>query len=74
MKKTPIKKLDQSDYVKSALRIPVELRNELLTAAERNGRSMNAEIIFRLQSDQLAPVMEELARLRVMVQQLIDRD
>ncbi|MES2319971.1 MAG: Arc family DNA-binding protein [Pseudomonadota bacterium] len=74
MKKSPIDKLDQSRYVKSALRMPSELRNELKAAAEHNGRSMNAEIIARLQERQMDAVLSELARLRAMMQLLIDRD
>ncbi len=74
MKKSPIRKLDQSEYVKSALRMPLDLRDELKVAAELNGRSLNAEIIARLQDGQSAAILAELARLRAMMQQLIDRD
>ena len=74
MTKPPIKKVSQKDYVHSAVRLPPALRDEIRAAAERNGRSVNAEILARLQSGPADAVMIELARLRAMVQQLIDRD
>jgi hypothetical protein len=34
--------------VQIALRLPVELRNRVRTAADNNGRSMNSEIVYQL--------------------------
>lgn len=39
----------QDDYIKTALRLPRELHTELTGAADREGRSLNSEIIARLQ-------------------------
>lgn len=74
MTKSPIKKVSQENYVQSAVRFPPELRDDLHKAAVRNGRSFNAEILARLQANQLDAVMAELAQLRAMVQRLIDRE
>lgn len=39
----------QDDYIKTALRLPRALHAELHTSAESKGRSLNAELIDRLQ-------------------------
>lgn len=39
---------DQSDFLKTALRLPRDLHARIQEAAEASGRSMNAEIIARL--------------------------
>lgn len=41
----------QDNYIKTAFRLPPELHRDLVTAAEVKGRSLNAEIISRLQVD-----------------------
>jgi predicted HicB family RNase H-like nuclease len=38
----------QSDYVKTALRLPRDLHRKLLTVAAENERSLNAELLDRL--------------------------
>lgn len=40
---------DQSDFLKTALRLPRDLHARIQQAAEASGRSMNAEIVARLQ-------------------------
>lgn len=40
----------QDDFVKTALRLPRALHTEIQAAAEASGRSMNAEMIDRLQA------------------------
>jgi Arc-like DNA binding domain len=40
---------EQSDYQKTALRIPKELHTKIIEAAKANNRTMNAEIIDRLE-------------------------
>ncbi|MGI4847557.1 MAG: Arc family DNA-binding protein [Janthinobacterium lividum] len=39
----------QDDFIKTALRLPRDLHSEVQESAEKNGRSMNAEIIARLE-------------------------
>ncbi|MBY0243162.1 MAG: Arc family DNA-binding protein [Burkholderiaceae bacterium] len=62
MIKPPIQKQAQQDYIKTALRIPRDLHADILDAAERNGRSMNAEIIARLQAEPVNDLLTQLAR------------
>ncbi|TCT09482.1 Arc family DNA-binding protein [Paralcaligenes ureilyticus] len=38
----------QDDYIKTALRLPRDLHARLLKSSEQTGKSMNAEIIARL--------------------------
>lgn len=72
MTKPPTQKKSQSDYVQSAMRLPPELRDEIKATAELNGRTMNAEIIARLQQNQIATLMRENAELRKMVREILD--
>lgn len=39
----------QTQIVKTQLRVPAELHAQLLAAAAKSGRSMNAEIVYRLE-------------------------
>lgn len=73
MKKPPKKREIQKDYVQSAVRFPPALRAELQEAAAKNDRSFNAEVLARIQSSDVALIMAELAALRAMLQQLIER-
>lgn len=43
-------RLSQKDYVKTALRLPPELHEALHSAAMRQDRTYNAEIVNRLRS------------------------
>ena len=69
MKKPHIKKLDQTDYVKTTLRLPPDLHKELLAEAERAGRSLNAEILARLQSNDLR---SELGNIKSTLREILD--
>jgi hypothetical protein len=40
----------QDDYLKTALRLPRDLHARIHEAAEKAGRSMNAEIVARLEA------------------------
>lgn len=72
MTKPPIQKKTQHNYVQSALRLPPELRDEIKEAAELSGRTMNAEIIARLQESQLSSLLRENAELKMMVREILD--
>lgn len=69
-------KKTQQDYIKSAVRFPPNVYQELKAAAAHNGRSMNAEILARVQLSPVDIKLDEIARqnseLRKMVQQLLD--
>lgn len=73
MTKSPTKKPGQHDYVQTVIRIPPALSAEVRAAAELHGRSMNAEIIARLQGDHMDAIMARLDRLERMMQMVIDR-
>lgn len=62
MTNPPTQKQVQQDYIKTAVRVPRDLHAELQDAAERNGRSMNAEIIARLQSEPLRDLLSKITR------------
>jgi len=72
MTNPPKQKKTQHGYVQSAVRMPPELRDELREAAESHGRTMNAEILARLQSDKLDAVMSELTDLKAMLRKVMD--
>lgn len=40
--------MSQAEYVKTALRLPPDLHEKLHEAADKRGRSLNAEILERL--------------------------
>lgn len=48
--------------VRTQLRIPKQLHNTLTDAAARNGRSLNAEILARLQVSPVLDGIEEIKR------------
>ncbi|MBY0240311.1 MAG: Arc family DNA-binding protein [Burkholderiaceae bacterium] len=62
MIKPPLQTPTQQDYVKTALRIPRDLHEQIVDAAERNGRSMNAEILARLQAEPVSDLLHKLSR------------
>lgn len=52
----------QKDHVRTQLRIPKHLHSALTQAAELNGRSLNAEVIARLQSDPVLSRLDDIKR------------
>ncbi|TJZ69753.1 Arc family DNA-binding protein [Chitiniphilus eburneus] len=60
----------QDDYLKTALRLPRELHSRIQEAAAKSGRSMNAELIHRLESSFQPTTIDESAvadRLLIML-------
>lgn len=76
MKNPPTQKPAQSDYIQSAVRLPRQLHSEIQDAAARNGRSMNAEIIARLQAgpvvELLAGLARDVAEIKTMDREILD--
>lgn len=76
MNKPPIKQPTQDDYIKTSLRIPRELHSKLLGAAEYHGRTLNAEILDRLQAGPLFDLLHALARdnaeMKAMIKEMHD--
>lgn len=63
--------MSQSDLIKSQLRIPATLHQRLVDATAQTGRSMNAEIVHRLEgSFQAAAVTDGLLRSQLLNFQL----
>lgn len=58
--------------MQSAVRMPRSLRNELKDAAKRNGRTMNAEILARLQASPFDELKQQNEELRKLVRQVLD--
>jgi hypothetical protein len=61
---------NQDDYIKTALRLPRDIHAKLLGAADATGKSMNAEIIARLESSfsggaESASLLATIARLNL---------
>lgn len=72
MTKSPEHKPDQKRH-QTVLRLPPELADEIRMAAELHGRSMNAEIIARLQANPVESVMIELAEMKRMLRAVLDQ-
>lgn len=66
----------QTNYIKTALRLPRQLHQDLSAAAEKNGRSLNAEILARLGDDPTLSVLDVLARqtadIRSMTKEILE--
>jgi hypothetical protein len=59
---------DEDDEVRLTLRLPKKLRNQMMSLAIDNGRSLNAEMVHRLEqavanSDSVAQLEEQLGEL-----------
>lgn len=57
--------INQDDFLKTALRIPRDLHEQIQSAAKATGRSMNAEIVARLQNTFEAQSGDSALRLQV---------
>lgn len=73
MTKSPAKKQGQKDYLQTGVRLPPNLAEEIKSSAERHGRSMNAEIIARLQENPTEAIMAELAEMKRMLRAVLDQ-
>nr|WP_313287015.1 Arc family DNA-binding protein [Stenotrophomonas pavanii] len=63
--------MSQTDLIKSQLRIPAALHQRLVEATDKTGRSMNAEILHRLEgSFQAAAMTDGLLRSQLLNFQL----
>lgn len=52
--------------------MPPELHAELQESAEVNGRSMNAEILARLQENHATRLLRENAEIKTMLREMLD--
>lgn len=51
--------MSKSDILKTALRLPRNLHKQIHAAADKSGRSMNAEIVHRLEDSFTQPKIED---------------
>jgi len=76
MRKPPIQKTAKDDQVKTALRLPVGLREEMKDAAQRAGHSLNDEILGRCMAaslaDRLTALESENAEIKVMLREVLE--
>ena len=74
MLKPPRNKPVHVDSPKTTLRIPRALRDEIQASADREVRSLNAEILIRLQSSALDEIKRDIAEIKITLRKLLDRD
>lgn len=73
MAKPPAQTTKQLGYIQTAVRLPPDLHHELRESAERNGNSLNAEIVARLRTSPWDDLMRQNAELKSMLRELLDR-
>ena len=73
MPKPPIQKPVHTDSVKTSVRIPRSLHEELQKAADNDVRSLNAEILARLQASMNDEAKQRHAEVMSMLQRLLDK-
>lgn len=66
----------QDDYIRTALRLPRDLHKEVQDSAEKNNRSMNAEIVARLEKSFIEEPIEptSLAGIQQQIHGLVDEN
>ena len=77
MKKPPIQKPKQTTHIHTGVRIPRELHAEIKSVVERDGTSMNAEIISRLKMShfeaRLGEITAQNTELKEMLRKVLDK-
>lgn len=74
-----MKKLEtpEADYIKTSLRLPPELRDELIEAGQAQGRTMNAEILSRIKAipvhERLDRLERDIAQIKIILMELRDK-
>lgn len=63
----------KDDWVKRNTRYPPDVLAEITSAAARNGRSFNAEVIARVRVDDITQLRGEVAELKSMVREVLDQ-
>lgn len=74
MPKPPIQKTVHTDSIKTSVRIPRELHEQLQAAADRDARSLNAEILVRLQSSPFDEIKRQNEEIKLMLRMLMSRE
>ncbi|MGZ4872753.1 MAG: Arc family DNA-binding protein [Candidatus Angelobacter sp.] len=71
MIKPPVQQPKQQNHVKTALRIPKELHESLVQAANANGHSLNDEMLARLDTTLLNEITKQNEELKLMLRQVL---
>lgn len=72
MNKPPLQQPKQKNYVKTAIRIPTPLHEALILAAERNGHSLNAEMLTRLNASPIDELKRQNDELKMMLREVLN--
>lgn len=67
----------EADYIKTSLRLPPELREEVKQAAKTSGGTMNSELVARIAAkpiqEKLDALAREVAQMKAILIELRDR-
>ncbi|MDB5937486.1 MAG: Arc-like binding protein [Massilia sp.] len=67
----------QDEYIRTAIRLPPDLHASVRVAAKAAGRTMNAELIYRVSSAEEVASFKQLVRqndeLRAMMREMLDQ-
>lgn len=67
----------EADYIKTSLRLPPDLKDEVKHAADVSGHSMNAELVARIAAksihERLANLERDMAQIKAILIELRDR-
>jgi predicted DNA-binding protein len=67
----------EADYIKTSLRLPPDLKEEVKNAAKTNGNTMNAELVARIAAkpiyEKLEVLEREVAQIKAILVELRDR-
>lgn len=74
MTKPPIQKPVHKDSVTTYIRIPRELHAQIQEAADRESRSLTAELLLRLQSAPWDDIKRQNEEIKSMLRLLLKRD
>lgn len=71
MTKPPVQQPKQTDYVKTAIRLPRSLHEALTEAATQNDRSLNDEMLARLNTSPFEEMKRQNEELKMMLRQVL---
>lgn len=72
MKKPPLQQSRKRDYVATAVRLPRALHLDLKQAAEHAGRSLNAEIVSRLEASRTDSLSTDINEIKSNLRKVLD--
>lgn len=73
MTSAPKKNIDADERIRTTLRVPAPLYDSLQESAMRNGHSMNAEILGRLEGKDLHELKQQNLEIMAMLRDILDK-